>query len=296
MCLKNIRKYILLFSCLGTATLTLENIISVGKEPITLIDIIKTYISAIMIAFLYEKYLSLIENKEVIIEFIDRWFSKFETKPMLVRWFSNPKIKPILLLLLWFMVCVFCIFLFGVPLVSLAIVFGKFVLLVDIDKVSVLNMYIYYCIFGGFGLASAMFIVAIIMTTYKKIKCTHVKFAKILLLNVACLLSSSYQDADWYPSADLAIENYFEYLPQTEEKTDAKSIAITFTVRNTSKMSIVASTITFKVTTGQREYLQTVSSNVRIIPNGIIAISSAVTYLDNLENFDSVSIVNTFFE
>jgi len=126
----------------------------------------------------------------------------------------------------------------------------------------------------------------------KKTKCTKVKFSKILLLNVVFLLFSSCQDSGWYPSADVAVENHFEYLSQTE----VKSVAITFTIHNTSRTSIVASAITFKVTTDQREYLQTVSSNVRIIPNGIIAISSAVTYLDNSENFVSVSIVNMFFE
>jgi len=120
------------------------------------------------------------------------------------------------------------------------------------------------------------------------------KHNTILFIPVILFLTLffSCQDSGWYPSAEVAIENHFEYLSQTE----IKSVAITFTIHNTSKTSIVASAITFKIITDQREYLQTVSSNVRIIPDGLIALSTAVPYLDNTENFVSVSIVNTFFE
>jgi len=117
---------------------------------------------------------------------------------------------------------------------------------------------------------------------------------KIILIPLifVSFIFNSCQDGRWYPSADVVVENHYEHITQT----DTKQAILTFTIHNTSKTSILASAITFKVTTNQREYLQTVSSNVRIIPDGLIALSTTITYLDNSENFVRVSIVNTFFE
>ena len=55
------------------------------------------------------------------------------------------------------------------------------------------------------------------------------KYSKILIFIFILFVLSSCQDSNWYPNADVAIENHFEHLSQTE----AKSVTITFTIHTT---------------------------------------------------------------
>ena len=102
---------------------------------------------------------------------------------------------------------------------------------------------------------------------------------------------SSCQDGKWYPSADVVVGSHYEFT----DITSIKQTVVTFSIRNTSKTSIFSSAVTFKLETDKREYLQTITSNFIIIPNGMIAVSAVVPYLYSTENFVDVVVVNAFF-
>ena len=125
----------------------------------------------------------------------------------------------------------------------------------------------------------------------KRLGKTMIKYNIILVCLVLIVLSSC-QDGRWYPSADVVVESYYKFT----DEGDVRQTILVFSIRNTSKTSIVSSAITFKLETDQREYLQTVISDVRIIPNGMIAISTVVPFLDNTENLIDVVVVNAFFD
>ena len=115
----------------------------------------------------------------------------------------------------------------------------------------------------------------------------------VLTALIARLLAGCHNES-WYPSGEVRIEHYYEYTAQT----GGKQLAVTFSIHNTGKTSILSSAVTFKVRTNQREYLQTVTSSVKIIPDGAIALTAAIPYLDGTEQLtsDGISLYDTFFE
>jgi len=153
MRLKNIKRFILFYSFI--ATLNLLSRIFIGKNPVTPTEIIKMYISTIIICFFSVGYLSLLE--------------KLGENKIITRWFSKP--KPIPILILWFKFCIFCILCWGVPVVSFLIASMNFVFFLPTDTAFVIDMYI-KSIFYGFmfaNLSIALFaIIFIIMKLIHK--------------------------------------------------------------------------------------------------------------------------------
>jgi hypothetical protein len=116
-----------------------------------------------------------------------------------------------------------------------------------------------------------------------------------LVTVLIAFLGAGCHNESWYPSADARIEQRYEYV---SAQTGAKQMTVTFTVHNTSRASILNSAVTFRVKTGKREYIQTVSSAIKIIPGGAIALTAAVAYLDADEKAepDGVVLYGSFFE
>jgi hypothetical protein len=119
---------------------------------------------------------------------------------------------------------------------------------------------------------------------------------KNLILGVVILfLSATCQnEGRWYPDADVSVGNYSEY-------TDAmggKHLAVTIIIHNTSKTSITSSTVTIKAATDKREYLQTIGTTNKIIPDGTVAMTLSVDYLEPDEHVqqDGISLYDFFFD
>jgi hypothetical protein len=118
--------------------------------------------------------------------------------------------------------------------------------------------------------------------------------AKTVMLSIPLLLLFSCQNpARWYPKAEVSVSNRIEY---TESNT--KRLAITLLIHNTGDTTIVSSTLTVKALTGKREYLQTISSALRIIPGGKVALIVSIPYLEADEELkaNGVSVYDAFFE
>jgi len=112
------------------------------------------------------------------------------------------------------------------------------------------------------------------------------------MLLLLLILLSSCQDGRWYPSAEITIESHNEFT----DSMGIKQTFVTFTIRNTSKTSIITSVVTIKLKTDKHEYLQTVTSNIKIIPNGMIALTASIAYYDNTENFVDLAVIDSFFD
>jgi hypothetical protein len=108
------------------------------------------------------------------------------------------------------------------------------------------------------------------------------------------LFLSCQNPARWYPEAEVSVSSHTEYTDQN----DAKGLAVTLLIHNTGDTTIVSSTLTVKAVTDKREYLQTISSALRIIPDGTVALTVSISYLEANEQLkaDGVSIYNAFFE
>jgi hypothetical protein len=117
----------------------------------------------------------------------------------------------------------------------------------------------------------------------------------MLVIGIAALSFSCQNEGRWYPTAEVTVASRYEY---TDPASGAKALQITFVIRNTSDASINLSTLTVKVVTTKHEYLQTMSSNLKINPGGKIALNAAVSYLETDETLqpDGVSLYDSFFD
>jgi hypothetical protein len=98
-----------------------------------------------------------------------------------------------------------------------------------------------------------------------------------LFLVLVCILTASCQNpAQWYPKAEVEVANHEEIT----SPAGTRQLNITLIVNNTGQSTISAGVITIKVTTNKHEYMQTLASNMRIIPSGKIAVSTVVNYYD----------------
>jgi hypothetical protein len=124
---------------------------------------------------------------------------------------------------------------------------------------------------------------------------TTVAFICLFLI---VLFPSCQNHSAWYPAASVTINAREEFT----DPTMAKGLALTLVVHNTGSASIVRSTVTVQVKTAAgetvREYLQTVTSDMRIIPGGKIAITVSFAYIDPAETLlqDGVAVYDSFFE
>jgi hypothetical protein len=119
--------------------------------------------------------------------------------------------------------------------------------------------------------------------------------AKTVMLSILLLLLFSCQnEGRWYPEAEVSV-SHTEYTASTPS---AKALAVTLVIHNTGDTTIVSSTLTVKVLTDKREYLQTTSSALRIIPDGKVALTVSIPYLETNEQLkaDGVSVYDAFFE
>jgi hypothetical protein len=108
------------------------------------------------------------------------------------------------------------------------------------------------------------------------------------------LLLSCQNPTHWYPEAEVSMSSHTEYTDQS----GAKALAVTLLIHNSGDMTIVSSTLTVKALTDKREYLHTVSSALRIIPDGKVALTASMPYLEADEQLkaDGVSVYDAFFE
>lgn len=115
-----------------------------------------------------------------------------------------------------------------------------------------------------------------------------------LCVSVFLLFLSCQNEARWYPEAEVSV-SYTEYTDQT---TSAKALAVTLLIYNSGETTIVSSTVTVKARTDKREYLHTISSALRIIPGGTVALTASIPYLETDEQLkaDGVSVYDAFFE
>jgi hypothetical protein len=116
-----------------------------------------------------------------------------------------------------------------------------------------------------------------------------------ILVSLLCIVLSTCQnEGRWYPAAEVAVANRYEY---TDKASGTKAIQITFIIHNTSDSSISSSTLTVKVITTKHEYLQTLGSNLTINPGGNIALSATVSYLETDETLkpDGILLYDSFF-
>jgi hypothetical protein len=118
---------------------------------------------------------------------------------------------------------------------------------------------------------------------------------KMLFVWLTVLFVSCQNPAKWYPQAEVSIEDTTEY---TDVLGGNKTALITLLIHNTGDTSIVSTVITIKAVTDKRTYTQTAVSSTRIIPDGKIALSVTVPYLDATEQFagNGVTIFDAFFE
>lgn len=109
----------------------------------------------------------------------------------------------------------------------------------------------------------------------------------------AALFLSCQNPARWYPEAGVSVSSHTEY-----PESGAKGLAGTMVIHNTGETTIVSSTLTVKARTDKREYLQTINSALRIIPDGKVALTASIPYLEADEQIkaDSVSVYDAFFE
>jgi hypothetical protein len=109
------------------------------------------------------------------------------------------------------------------------------------------------------------------------------------------LLFSCQNNTAWYPAASITVNSSEEISNGT---TMEKSLATTLLIHNTGKISILNSTITVQVRTNVREYLQTVTSDIKINPGGNIVLTITIPYLNYAETIlaDGVTIYDSFFE
>jgi hypothetical protein len=115
------------------------------------------------------------------------------------------------------------------------------------------------------------------------------------LIAIVVYLLGCQNDGRWYPDAEVEISSSVEYF---DPASGAKALQITLVIHNTSNTTITTSTITVKVRTDKREYLQTAGSTARIIPGGKIAVNTTVSYLETDEKLaaDGAAIYSAFFE
>jgi hypothetical protein len=117
------------------------------------------------------------------------------------------------------------------------------------------------------------------------------KLALCLFL-VTALLSCS-NESKWYPDAAVSVSNTYEYTDVT-----GTGLIVTLVIHNTGNTSILASTVTVKVITDRHEYLQSAASNIKIIPDGKIAVTVNVPYFEVSEHLagNGVTVYNAFFD
>lgn len=111
---------------------------------------------------------------------------------------------------------------------------------------------------------------------------------------IIMLLAACQNEGRWYPEAEVSIGNHTEY----SDATGGRGLAVTLIVHNTSKTSITSSTITVKVTTTSREYLQTAGFTNKIVPDGKVALTVSVAYLEASEQVlpDGIRLYDSFFD
>lgn len=116
-------------------------------------------------------------------------------------------------------------------------------------------------------------------------------FSSIFLL----ILLSCQNEEKWYPDADVTIVSQYEY---SDPITTTKQLLITCVIHNTSDTTINSGATTLQAKTDKREYLQTISINARIIPNGKIAVNTTIIYIDNTEQLqhNGVTVYSSFFD
>jgi hypothetical protein len=116
------------------------------------------------------------------------------------------------------------------------------------------------------------------------------KLSSIILVVLICV--SCQNEELWYPSADVFVNNYYEYNIAT-----GRALSVTLVVYNTGKTSIISSTITIKATTDKHVYLQTIGSEAKIIPGGRIAINVVIPYFEDERVLDNgISIYGAYFD
>jgi phospholipase C len=125
----------------------------------------------------------------------------------------------------------------------------------------------------------------------------------VRIKNLICLLLfiiifnfvSCQNEERWYPDADVTIASQHEY---SNPATLVKQVVVTCVIHNTSGTTINSGAVTLQVKTDQREYLQTIAVNARIIPGGKIAVNAAITYIDNTEQLQAggVTVYSSFFD
>ena len=118
--------------------------------------------------------------------------------------------------------------------------------------------------------------------------------AKIVMLSIPLLLLISCQnEGRWYPEAEVSVSSYTELTA-----SDEKALAVNLLIHNSGDTTIVSSTVTVKALTDKREYLHTISSALRIIPGGTVALTASILYLETDEQLKAggVSVYDAFFE
>jgi hypothetical protein len=107
------------------------------------------------------------------------------------------------------------------------------------------------------------------------------------------LLLSCQNEGRWYPEAEVSVSSYTELTA-----SDEKALTVNLLIHNSGDTTIVSSTVTVKAVTNTREYLQTVSSTLRIIPGGTVALTASIPYLETGEQLKAggVSVYDAFFE
>jgi copper(I)-binding protein len=120
------------------------------------------------------------------------------------------------------------------------------------------------------------------------------KRSLFLISLFAALFFSCQNPARWYPEAEVSV-SHTEYTDQTPS---AKALVVTLLIHNSGDTTIVSSTVTVKARTDKREYLHTISSALRIIPGGTVALTASIPYLEIDEQLkaDGVSVYDAFFE
>jgi hypothetical protein len=115
----------------------------------------------------------------------------------------------------------------------------------------------------------------------------------LIFLFVALFLSCQ-NPARRYPEAEVSVSSHTEYTDQS----GAKGLAVSLLIHNTSDTTIVSSTLTVQALTDKRTYLQTMSSTLRIIPDGTVALTASIPYLEADEQLKAggVSVYDAFFE
>jgi hypothetical protein len=107
------------------------------------------------------------------------------------------------------------------------------------------------------------------------------------------MLTGCQNEARWYPDADVEIGKYYEYAD-----TSGPKLAIPLIIHNTSKTSILSSTLTIQIKTNKHEYFQTASFSTKIIPDGKVALTISVSYLEADERVipDGITLYDSFFD